>query len=150
MQFATQKMPISLHDMSLPRFDKNFIDMENIEDDNQSNRMAQEASNKTTKIQVKGREQGANAYSAPEHIVLLTAISEVEGAFNSKESSEEWIEVFEKLEKMGHTKRKSKTLHDHFVELYSGFKKAFLLRIVLNAPRQLVNLKAKRKNRIHT
>ena len=68
LPFSAKKIPISLHEMSLPRFD-NFVDMESIEEDNQSTKLGQVGNKKTTKNQVKGREQGANAYSAPEHLI---------------------------------------------------------------------------------
>ena len=73
-----------------------------------------------------GREKGAFAYGADEHIALLSLIQLVPSSFNASESSPEWREAHKKMvdvyDAMNVQPRQSTTLHSHFVELYSALK----------------------------
>ena len=72
-----------------------------------------------------GREKGAMAYSADEHVALLTIVSSVKGAFNVSESSPLWASVYKQMCDGFYSttcQRLSSALHGHFVELYSSFK----------------------------
>ncbi len=44
-----------------------------------------------------GGERGAAAYSAVEHIALLSIISEVPDALNAGESSPQWVAVYNRM-----------------------------------------------------
>jgi hypothetical protein len=69
-----------------------------------------------------GRERGAFAYGAEEHLTLLAFIKLVPNSFNSSETSPEWQEVHKKMvdvyNNMGVAPRQSTTLHSHFIKLY--------------------------------
>jgi hypothetical protein len=72
-----------------------------------------------------GREKGSGAYSAVEHVALLSIIFQVPGAFNCCESSPQWEEVHRRMNtafyQSGGT-RLSSALHGHFLDLYRAFK----------------------------
>ena len=44
-----------------------------------------------------GREKGAAAYSAVEHVALLSIFSDVPDAFNAGESSPQWAAVYKRM-----------------------------------------------------
>jgi hypothetical protein len=73
-----------------------------------------------------GREKGAFAYGAEEHLTLLSFITMTPNAFNAGETSLEWRLVHSKMvevyQGMGVSPRQSTMLHSHFVELYSALK----------------------------
>jgi hypothetical protein len=71
-----------------------------------------------------GRERGAAAYSAVEHIALSPIISEAPDAFNAGESSPQWVAVYNRMVEEYYNSgnvRQSTALHGHFVEFYSAF-----------------------------
>jgi hypothetical protein len=70
-----------------------------------------------------GRDRGSVAYSAVEHVALLSVISQVPDAFNCNESSPQWAEVYSRTKyyQSGGIQL-SGALHGHFVDLYSSFK----------------------------
>jgi hypothetical protein len=67
-----------------------------------------------------GREKGAFAYGADEHIALLLFIQLVPSSFNASKSSPEWRRVHKKMldvyEAMNVQPLQSTTLHSHFVQ----------------------------------
>jgi len=72
-----------------------------------------------------GREKGATAYSADEHVALLTIMTTMKGSFNISECSPLWTSVYKQMcqEYYATTSpRLSSVLHGHFVDLYSSFK----------------------------
>jgi len=72
-----------------------------------------------------GRDRGSVAYSAVEHVALLDVISQVPEAYNCRESSPQWEEVYSQMCTKYYQSggiRLSGTLHGHFVDLYSSFK----------------------------
>jgi hypothetical protein len=72
-----------------------------------------------------GREKGAAAYSAVEHVALLSITSEVPDAFNTGESSPQLATMYKRMVEEFYSSgnvRQSSTLHGHFAELYSSFK----------------------------
>ncbi len=72
-----------------------------------------------------GGERGAAAYSAVEHIALLSIISEVPDALNAGESSPQWVAVYNRMVKEYYNSgnvQQSSTLHGHFVEFYIALK----------------------------
>ena len=72
-----------------------------------------------------GREKGATAYSADEHLALLTVMVTVKGSFNVSESSPLWTSVYKQMCQDYYattSPRLSSALHGHFIDLYSGFK----------------------------
>jgi len=89
----------------------------------------------------KGREEGAVAYSAAEHLALLSILSDVPDSFNSSESSDEWRKVYslmvaEYYTVVGVQPRQSTTLQSHFVELYGGLKQGIReLSLNVGAPK---------------
>jgi hypothetical protein len=77
----------------------------------------------------KGREKGAVAYLAEEHVAVLQLMLSDPRAFNASESSEEWRELHKQMcdsyyLPAGNNLRSSVTLHGHLVEMYGAFKKA--------------------------
>jgi hypothetical protein len=71
------------------------------------------------------RDRGSVAYSAVEHVALLSVISQVPEAFNCSESSPQWEEVYSRMCSKYYQYggiRLSGALHGHFVDLYSSFK----------------------------
>jgi hypothetical protein len=72
-----------------------------------------------------GRDRDSVAYSAVEHLALLSVMSQVADAFNCSESSPQWEEVYSwmctKYYQSGCIWL-SGALHGHFVDLYSSFK----------------------------
>jgi hypothetical protein len=89
----------------------------------------------------KGREKGAVAYSAEEHVAVLQLMLSDLRAFNASESSEEWRELHKQMcdsyyLTTGNNPRSSVTLHGHLVEMYSAFKKAIRnLSLTAGAPK---------------
>ncbi len=74
-----------------------------------------------------GREKGAAAYAAGEHLALLSIMRHEPNSFNSSESSPQWGVVHQRIVEeyygtMGFPPRPSAMLQTHFVELYSAFK----------------------------
>jgi hypothetical protein len=72
-----------------------------------------------------GRDRGSVAYSAVEHVALLSVISQVSDAFNCSESSPQREEVYSRMCTEYYQSggiRLSGALHGHFVDLYSSFK----------------------------
>jgi hypothetical protein len=82
-------------------------------------------SKKSAKEQA-GREKGAFAYGAEEHLTLLSFITMTPNAFNASETSLEWRLVHSKMvevyQGMGVSAGQSTMLHSHFMELYSALK----------------------------
>jgi hypothetical protein len=89
----------------------------------------------------KGREKGAVAYGAEEHVALLRLVSDDPNSFNSSESSSEWKKIYMEMCKnyylhWGSPPRSSSTLHGHLVEMYGAFKKGMRnLSLVSGAPK---------------
>jgi hypothetical protein len=74
-----------------------------------------------------GREKGAAAYSASEHLALLSIIADEKNSFNVSEGSTQWATVYKRMiaeyyTPLGVTPRQSTALQTHFIELYSAFK----------------------------
>jgi hypothetical protein len=72
-----------------------------------------------------GREKGSPAYSAVEHVALLSVMSQAADAFNCSESSPQWEEVYSQMCTEYYQSSGiwlSGALHGHFVDLYSSFK----------------------------
>jgi hypothetical protein len=67
-----------------------------------------------------GRDRGSVAYSAVEHVALLSMISQVPDAFHCSESSPQWEEVYSRMCTEYYQSggiRLSGALHGHFVDL---------------------------------
>jgi hypothetical protein len=72
-----------------------------------------------------GREKGSPAYSAVEHVALVSVMSQAADAFNCSESSPQWEEVYSQMCTEYYQSSGiwlSGALHGHFVDLYSSFK----------------------------
>jgi hypothetical protein len=72
-----------------------------------------------------GRDKGSVAYSAVEHVALLSMISQVPNAFNCSESSPQWEEVYSRMRTEYYQPggiQLSGALQGHFVDFYSSFK----------------------------
>jgi hypothetical protein len=79
------------------------------------------------KLQCNGREKGAFAYRAEEHLTFLSFIGITPNAFmNASEASPEWRSVHSKMVEVyqvkGVSPKQCTMLHSHFVELYSALK----------------------------
>jgi hypothetical protein len=77
----------------------------------------------------KGREKGAVAYLAEEHVAVLQLMLSDPRAFNASESSEEWRELHKQMFDSfylptGNNPQSSVTPHGHVVDMYRAFKKA--------------------------
>jgi hypothetical protein len=87
-----------------------------------------------------GRERGAFAYSANEHLALLVALQSTPNSFNVGEGCDEWRSAYQELATSyyhpNNRMRMSSTLLAHFVELYSAFKAGIRTLFVLpNSPK---------------
>jgi hypothetical protein len=73
------------------------------------------------------QEKGAAAYSASEHLAMLSIIADEKNSFNVSEGSMQWATVYKRMiaeyyTPLGMTSRQSTALQTHFIELYSAFK----------------------------
>jgi hypothetical protein len=87
-----------------------------------------------------GRERGAFAYSANEHLALLVALQSTPNSFNVGEGCDEWRSAYQEMVTSyyhpNNRMRMSSTLHAHFVELYSAFKAGIrTLSVLPNSPK---------------
>jgi hypothetical protein len=78
----------------------------------------------------KGQEKGAVAYSVEEHVAVLQLMLSQPKASNASESSEEWRDLYQQMCQeyyipSGSNPQSSFMLHEHLIEMYTAFKKAF-------------------------